>query len=100
MRPSSDRENLWERRVQTEPDVNGDSLTDKERRLVELLATGTMRKVDAAVAAGYQEGSGAKRAVSRVLLKAAARRLLADIRDRGMEMSAYTLAVAMKESLE
>jgi phage terminase small subunit len=75
-----------------------ESLTDKQRKFVELYTSGKMDKVHAAQAAGYQQGSGAKKAGSRLLKNPIVRRAIDSIQAEGRTMAVYGLAEAMKEA--
>jgi phage terminase small subunit len=76
-----------------------ESLTDKQRKFVELYTRGKMDKVHAARAAGYQ-GSGANKAGSRLLKNPIVRRAIESIQAEGRTMAVYGLAEAMKEADE
>src|ERR1044071_3950619 len=73
-----------------------DTLTDKQRRFVDLYAGG-MDKVHAARAAGYQ-GSGANKAGSRLMKNPIGRQAIESVQAQARTVAVYDLATALKEA--
>jgi hypothetical protein len=74
-----------------------DTLTDKQRKFVELYTSGKMDKVQSARAAGYQ-GSGAKKAGTRLLKNPIVRQAIESVQAEARTVAVYDLATAMKEA--
>src|ERR1044071_3337482 len=73
-----------------------DTLTDKQRRFVDLYAGG-MDKVHAAGAADYQ-GSGANKAGNRLMKNPIVRQAIESVQAQARTVAVYDLATAMKEA--
>ncbi len=73
------------------------TLTDKQRKFVELYTSGKMDKVHAARAAGYQ-GSGANKAGSRLMKNPIVRQAIEAVQAEARTVAVYDLATAMREA--